>query len=70
MCILNGRAPGENDFTCIRPQGRSVVDYFFTSLENIQCVKRFYVKRVKELLIDMNNVPVCSLPDHSILIII
>ena len=32
MCILNGRAPGENDFTCIRPQGRSVVDYIFTSV--------------------------------------
>ena len=26
------------------------------------------MKRVKELLIDMNNVPVCSLPDHSVLI--
>ena len=31
FCILNGRNCLKNDFTCIRPQGCSVVDYCFIS---------------------------------------
>ena len=54
LCILNGRLNGINDFTCIRSQGRSVVDYCFTPHDNLKYVKAFYVKRVKDILCEMD----------------
>ena len=66
LAVLNGRL-GFNDFTCIRPQGRSVVDYCFTSHEGLQYVNNFYVKRVNDILNDMSWKPDCSIPDHSLL---
>ena len=68
MCVLNGRVKGLNDFTCVRTQGRSLVDYCFTLHEQIQYIKRFYVKRVKEILNDMGLCATGSCPDHSVLI--
>ena len=68
MSVLNGRFKGSNDFTCIRTQGRSVVDYGFTTHEGFQYVNNFYVKRVKEILNDMSLTPSCAIPDHSVLI--
>ena len=35
LCVLNGRVQGENNFTCIKPQGKSVVDYLITCLDDI-----------------------------------
>lgn len=35
LCILNGRVDGHDDYTFINPQGRSVVDYFVTNIENV-----------------------------------
>ena len=68
MCVLNGRVQGENDFTCIKPQGKSVVDYFITCLDDIKYVKHMYVKTVKDIMVDMSITPTCSMPDHSVLI--
>ena len=68
MCVLNDRVKGLNDFTCVRTQGRSVVDYCFTLHEQIQYIKRFYVKQVKEILNDMGLCATGSCPDHSVLI--
>ena len=38
MCVLNGRVKGLNDFTCVRTQSRSVLDYCFTLHEQIQYI--------------------------------
>ena len=38
MCVLNGRSKGQNDFTCIGPQGLSVVDYCFVSHDYLKYV--------------------------------
>ena len=34
LCILNGRIPGKNDLTYIRPTCKSFGDYFITYSEN------------------------------------
>jgi hypothetical protein len=68
LCVLNGRVKGEDTFTCIKPQGRSVVDYFMTQLDSLKHVNHFYVKTVKDLLQDMNIMPTSTVPDHSVLI--
>ena len=44
MSVLNGRFKGSNDFTCIRAQGRSVVDYGFTTYEGFQYINNFLLK--------------------------
>jgi hypothetical protein len=44
MCILNGRVYPENDnFTCVRTTGRSVVDYICTFHDNLENWKFFKV---------------------------
>ena len=67
MAVLNGRI-GVDDFTCVRPQGRSVVDYCFTTHEGFKYIESFYVKRVSEVLSEILWKPNCSIPDHSLLI--
>ena len=67
MAVLNGRV-GVNDFTCVRPQGRSVIDYCFTTHEGFKYIESFYVKRVSEVLSEILWKPNCSIPDHSLLI--
>ena len=46
ICILNGRTLGDfaGKFTCIQPNGASVVDYFITSSEIRQLVNHLTVK--------------------------
>ena len=68
MCVLNGRSKGQNDFTCIKPQGLSVVDYCFVPHDYLKYVIAFNVKRVKELLNEMSTYPTNGYPDHSLLI--
>jgi hypothetical protein len=69
LCVLNGRVPGENNFTCIKTQGKSVVDYFITHTDSIKYAKHMYVKTVKDILADIENIPTCTTPDHSVLVI-
>ena len=45
----------------------SVVDYSFTPHDNLKYVKAFYVKRVKDILCEMDVNPTSSIPDHSLL---
>ena len=66
MCVLNGRSKGQNDFTCVRPQGLSVVDYCFVPHDYLKYVIAFNVKRVKELLNEMSTYPTNGYPDHSL----
>ena len=55
-------------FKCVRTQRRFVVDYCFTLHEQIEYIKRFYVKRVKEILNDTGLCATGSCPNHSVLI--
>ena len=44
FCIVNGRVtPEYNNFTFIHPRGRSVVDFFLTSIDGIASCKHFEV---------------------------
>ena len=64
LCVLNGRVPGNDNFTYIRPQGKSVVDYFFTQMDSMQYFKHMYVIPVSNLFIDKSMAPTCAVPDH------
>ena len=64
--VLNGRNYLKNDFTCIRPQGCSVVDYCFISQNDLLMFRDFNIKRPSELVNETGVVPV-SIPDHSII---
>ena len=68
MCVLNGKSKGQNDFTCIRPQSLSVVDYCFVPHDYLKYVIAFNVKRVKKLLNEMSTCPTNGYLDHSLLI--
>ncbi|XP_053391507.1 uncharacterized protein LOC128554275 [Mercenaria mercenaria] len=68
FCILNGRNHIGNDFTCIRPQGASVVDYCLVSHTDLHLFTDFNVLRVSDLLQQANVQQPTSVPDHSILI--
>ncbi len=67
MCILNGRICPENDnFTCVRTNGPSVVDYICTFYNNLTDCTFFKVHLVRQFL-DSLNVFERVIPDHSIL---
>ena len=57
FCVLNGRNYIKNDFTCIRPQGCSVVDYCYISHTDLSMFKDFNTIRPSELVI---NTGICS----------
>ena len=69
LCVLNGRITDEDNFTCIKKQGRSVVDYFITSTDSVKYAKHMYVKTVIDVLDDIGMLPTCTEPDHSVLIL-
>ena len=67
-CLLNGRiTPDMDNFTCISDKGRSVVDYMFMPLENIQNVEQFAVLTVTGLCSGLDINSARGKPDHSIL---
>lgn len=72
-CMLNGRNPvlSSNNFTCVRSQGASVVDYCLVPYDDLSEFTEFKVLKVSDLInkcgiihsLDCNT----SIPDHSIL---
>ena len=58
-----------NEFTFIMPQGKFVVDYFFTHIDSINYFKHMYVDAVNDIMNDMSYLPTSAVPDHSLLII-
>ena len=70
MCVINGRImQGKDNFTYITPKGKSVIDYFVTSMEGLKYCKELNILSVRELLDDMQIIPDCAIPDHSILLL-
>ena len=68
MCIINGRLNAAmDDFTSLSKKGKSVVDYFFCPHENLSDVINFEVKRISNIINELNILP-GKLPDHSILL--
>ena len=67
FCILNGRNFLKNDFTCIRPQGCSVVDYCLVSHDCLNMFTDFSVIRVSDLINLAGVQCLSSIPDHSVL---
>ena len=66
--VLNGRVtPQYNNFTFIKPQGKSVPDHMFCPLEQIGYCKEMKVLLIKDLINTLQLTPPNSLPDHSIL---
>ncbi|CAC5380375.1 unnamed protein product [Mytilus coruscus] len=66
MCMINGRK-GKQGFSCISKRGKSVVDYIFTTHENLNSCKDFDVKTMSDI-IDCLNLQECNqIPDHSVL---
>ena len=39
LCVLKGRLPGDDNFTFIKPQGKSAVDYFITQIDSMKYSK-------------------------------
>jgi hypothetical protein len=70
-CMLNGRNYITNDFTCIRPQGSSVVDYCVVPYEMLHMFKNFEVTKSSDLITKaglIGSVDVSrGVPDHSVL---
>jgi hypothetical protein len=69
LCVLNGRLSGKNDYTYVTPQGKSVVDYFITPIECLQYCTKMNIRRVRELLDEINVIPKSAIPDHSMLVL-
>ena len=67
--MLNGRTQDENSFTFVKPQGKSVVDYFITYIDTIKQAEHKYVKSVRDVLEEMKVIPTSTVPDHSMLIL-
>ena len=70
-CILKGRNMLSNDFTCIKGQAASVVDYCLIPHEDLNKFSEFSVHKTTDLINDINIIdtlePKNSKPDHSIL---
>ena len=49
-CILNGRNMTSNDYTCIKSQGASVVDYCLVPHEDLDKFTQFKVHKVTDLI--------------------
>ena len=67
FCMLNGRNFVSNDFTCIRPQGASVVDYCLVNHDDLYKFNDFKVVRSAELVNKVDFCPPTGVPDHSLL---
>ena len=66
-CILNGRKYNNNDFTFVSTRGRSVVDYFIESYENLENCNNFKVYRPSDVFNPTNGDESKLIPDHSII---
>ena len=61
---------GDNNYTCIKPQGMSVVDYCIIPHEDLNKYAEFTVSTVSDLITDINaqsEFAAVSKPDHSVL---
>ena len=68
--MLNGRNHTGNNFTCIRPQGTSVVDDCIIPHEDLDNYVDFNIQTVSELINELGIVDSTALatkPDHSVL---
>lgn len=63
--MLNVRIDS-NDFTCILPQGKSVVDYICMPYEKFEFLSDFNVLKMSDLINSVDFNPI-SIPDHSLL---
>ena len=70
-CMLNGRNIISNDYTCIKSQGTSVVDYCLVAHEDIVKFTDFSVRKITDLMNEIDIIdsiePGTSIPDHSFL---
>ena len=70
-CILNDRNMSSNDYTCIKSQGASVVDYCLVPHEDLDKFTKFKVHKVTKLFNEIYIIgsiePDTSKPDQSIL---
>ena len=70
-CMLNGRNMISNDYTCIKSQGTSVVDYCLVAHEDIGKFTDFNVRKITDLMNEIDIIdsiePGTSIPDHSFL---
>lgn len=65
---MNGKNFVQNDFTCIRPQGCSVVDYCLVSHDDLVMYTEFFgVLRASELINLAAIQAPTTVPDHSML---
>lgn len=65
LCMVNGRV-GRDNFTCISPLGKSVVDYVLIPQENLSKCRDFDVLTMSELINDFNLQGQTKIPDHSL----
>lgn len=70
-CMLNGRNFLKYNYTCIKLQGISVVDYCIIPHEDLNKYSDFTVSTLSDLIIDLENCnsdfAQASKPDHSVL---
>ena len=72
MCTLNGRFSSANDnFTCISPRGKSVVDFVLVPHDTLQSCIDFRVDSVTDIMETYGLMSLesthCKRPDHSLL---
>ena len=66
MCMVNGRI-GKNDYTCISPNGKSVVDYVLLPYECLGKCKDFKIHTMTDLINTYNLMGSTKFPDHSVI---
>ncbi|XP_071136614.1 uncharacterized protein [Mytilus edulis] len=66
ICMINGRK-GKQDLTCISKRGKSVVDYIFTTHENLNSCIDFNVKTMSDITDSLDLQECSQIPDHSVL---
>ena len=74
FCIINGRIqPLKDNFTSISSKGSSVVDYFLTSHDNLECVIDFEVITMSQIVEMLGSEGISCAPskisDHSMLVL-
>jgi hypothetical protein len=67
FAIMNGRNCVKNDFTCIRQQGLSVVDYCLVGHNSLHMYSDFTVIRSRKFVQTSGVHDYLGVPDHSVL---